>query len=47
MSHEHDCLARLHGCSRRHRSYRAFARCSWPDLYWLEGTGPYASVSYC
>jgi hypothetical protein len=36
-----------HNCSARHRTYQAMAKCLWPRAVWVEGEGPYATVSYC
>jgi hypothetical protein len=40
-------LIRCCNCPRRHRSYAAFAHCYWRDHAWIEGNGPYGTVSYC
>jgi hypothetical protein len=34
-------------CHRRHRSYRALARCTWPKADWIRGDAPYAVLSHC
>lgn len=36
-----------HRCTRRHRGYPTWARCTWNRAHWVLGDGPYASVSYC
>ena len=38
---------RRHNCTRRHRTYSAFARCNWPRAAWITGEGPFAVVAYC
>lgn len=34
-------------CQRRHRSWRAFARCYFRGAAWVTGDGPFACISYC
>lgn len=34
-------------CTKRHRTFRAMARCIWRRACWITGNGPYASVSNC
>lgn len=36
-----------HHCTRAHRTWKAFAKCAWPNALRIEGEGPYASVSHC
>lgn len=38
---------RRHRCDRRHRNFRALARCIWPRAAWIAGNGPFATVSRC
>lgn len=37
---------RTHRCAHNHRTFRAFAKCTWPYLE-VEGEGPYAVVNEC
>ena len=34
-------------CGKRHRKYRAVARCIWPRAEWIEGEGPFALLAHC
>lgn len=38
---------RVHGCHRRHLSYREWARCSWPSAAFGSGDGPYCTIARC
>lgn len=38
---------RRHNCTRRHRTYRTFAKCIWPRAHWISGNGPYAVAAHC
>lgn len=40
-------IPRCRRCGRRHRSWRALAKCRWPGAHWVGGEGPFASVSSC
>lgn len=40
-------IYRRHNCTRRHRTYRTFAKCIWPRAEWILGDGPYATIAYC
>jgi hypothetical protein len=44
----HDLRGMYHAsCGKRHRSIYAVANCVWPNNFWVNGDGPYATVSYC
>ena len=34
-------------CGKRHRTIGVVARCCWPKTVWVQGDGPYATVSRC
>lgn len=34
-------------CGKSHRTIAAAAKCCWPKHVWVQGDGPYATVSYC
>lgn len=38
---------RRHNCTRTHRTWTTFAKCTWPRALWIHGDGPYASVARC
>ncbi|GAA2855491.1 hypothetical protein GCM10010472_10980 [Pseudonocardia halophobica] len=38
---------RRHNCGSHHRSPRTFAKCVWKRAHWVNGSGPFATVSYC
>ena len=39
---------RQHNCTKRHRTYNAFARCAFQQKQeWVVGEGEYASMSWC
>lgn len=40
-------VVRWHNCPRTHPTFRALARCIWPDAQWILGEGPYVTVRGC
>lgn len=40
-------LLRKHSCAKVHRTYTALAKCIWRRAHWVDGDGPYATVSGC
>ena len=40
-------IYRNHKCSASHRLYARMAKCIWPGAHWIQGEGPYVSISYC
>ena len=40
-------IYRNHKCAANHRLYSRMAKCIWSRAHWIQGEGPYASVSYC
>ena len=36
-----------HDCGRTHRGYQSLAECSWPDVAYVVGDGPFALLARC
>ena len=36
-----------HGCGRTHRGYQSLAECTWPDVGYVIGDGPFAVLARC
>jgi hypothetical protein len=38
---------RRHNCTRQHKTYHAFAKCTFRRAVWVIGDGPYATLAWC
>lgn len=34
-------------CGKRHRTYKAVAKCKFPKAEWIEGEGRYGCLAFC